>query len=240
MSSRRPSPTPARFARWRRIWRDHVKPLAILIGVLLTFRSSVADWHDVPTQSMEPTILVGDRIVVNKLAYDLKVPFTTWHVAEWDDPDRGEVVVFYSPKDGKRMVKRVIGVPGDVVGMRANRLTINGAVVPLEAMDPSVVGPYPLHDPAPHRFGRERLGDGSDAVTHATMYQPARRARRDFAERVVPPGRFLVMGDNRDNSGDSRVFGYVPRDEIVGEAVAVAVSFDALSPRWRRFFRSMD
>ncbi len=95
----------------QRLWTEWVKPILVVIVVCSTFRSAVADWNDVPTGSMNPTILEGDRIVVNKLAYDLKIPFTTWHIAEWSDPKNGEIVVCYSPKDGTRLVKRVIGVP---------------------------------------------------------------------------------------------------------------------------------
>jgi len=101
---------------WRqklgRFLHRHVRPFAFMVLLLCTFRSSIADWNDVPTGSMNPTILEGDRIFVNKLAYDLKLPFTTWHVAAWGDPGRGDVVVFYAP-DGTRMVKRVVGLPGD-------------------------------------------------------------------------------------------------------------------------------
>src|SRR5688572_14845969 len=91
------------------------RPFVFVILIVLSFRSSIADWNDVPTGSMNPSILEGDRIFVNKLAYDLKVPFTTWHLAAWDNPKRGDVVVFFSPHDGIRLVKRVIGVPGDRV-----------------------------------------------------------------------------------------------------------------------------
>ncbi len=84
---------------WRRFWQGWVKPLVIVIAVVSTFRSAVADWNDVPTQSMEPSILVGDRIFVNKLAYDLKVPFTTWPVARWSQPQVGDVVVFFHPHE---------------------------------------------------------------------------------------------------------------------------------------------
>src|SRR5215831_15298421 len=101
-----------RAGKW---WKQTVRPLLIVALIIFSIRSSLADWNDVPTGSMKPTILEGDRIFVNKLAYDLKVPFTTWHVAEWSNPKRGEIVVFDSPKDGQRLVKRVIGVPGDTV-----------------------------------------------------------------------------------------------------------------------------
>jgi signal peptidase I len=90
--------------------------------------SAIADWNDVPTGSMNPTILAGDRIFVNKLAYDLRISFTTWRLAHWDNPRRGEIVVFFSPVDGTRLVKRVIGVPGDVIAMNGNRLYINASL----------------------------------------------------------------------------------------------------------------
>src|SRR2546425_11480501 len=115
-----------------RFWREHIRPIAILILVLCSFRSAVADYNIVPTGSMKPTIIEGDRIFVNKLAYDLKVPFTTWHIAEWSNPSRGEIVVFDSPRDGVRLVKRVIGIPGDTVQLIENKLYING--------EPSIYG----------------------------------------------------------------------------------------------------
>src|SRR5471032_1979047 len=116
----------SRFQRW---WRKDIRPLLILGLIVFSIRSSLADWNDVPTGSMKPTILEGDRVFVNKLAYDLKVPFTTWHLAEWANPQRGDIVVFYSPKDGTRLVKRAVGLPGDVIELRNEQLIINGAPV---------------------------------------------------------------------------------------------------------------
>src|SRR5207302_3032432 len=107
-------------------WRQWVKPFAIVLLVLFGVRSAVADWNDVPTGSMKPTILEGDRIFVNKLAYDLKVPFLGWRLARWGGPERGEVIVFASPADGTRLVKRVVGVPGDRIEVADNRLWVNG------------------------------------------------------------------------------------------------------------------
>src|SRR6185436_9965152 len=98
----------------------------IVLIVLGSFRSAIADWNIVPTGSMNPTILEGDRIFVNKLAYGLRVPFTDMEVAHWSSPRRGEVVVFRSPADGDRLVKRVVGVPGDTVQLANNVLLING------------------------------------------------------------------------------------------------------------------
>ncbi len=97
---------------------------SLLVAILIatSIKSSLADWNTVPTGSMKPTIIEGDRIFVNKLAYDLKVPYTTTHLAEWGNPERGEIVVFYSPEDGKRLVKRVVGVPGDTISMQDSKL----------------------------------------------------------------------------------------------------------------------
>ena len=96
--------------RGRVLWREWVKPLLLIGLVMFSFRSAVADWNDVPTGSMKPTILEGDRIFINKLAYDLKFPFTRWRLAQWKDPAWGDVVVLLSPEDGKRLVKRVVGL----------------------------------------------------------------------------------------------------------------------------------
>jgi signal peptidase I len=221
-----------------RLWNNWIKPIGMAVVVVMTFRSSVADWNDVPSQSMEPTILVGDRIFVNKLAYDLKVPFTTWHVAEWSGPQRGDVVVFFAPKTGTRMVKRVVGLPGDIIELRDNQLRINGKTVQYDAVSVEEIDTQDLTDSAPFVFAEEKLG--SDA--HAMMIQPGRRSPRSFGPVAVPEDEYFVMGDNRDNSGDSRVFGFVPRKQIVGKAVGLAFSLDkhdGYVPRWHRFLRGL-
>jgi signal peptidase I len=221
-----------------RLWSGWVKPVGMAMIVVFTLRSAVADWNDVPSQSMEPTILIGDRIFVNKLAYDLKLPFTTFHLATWGGPDRGDVVVFYSPPpDGKRMVKRVVGLPGDTVQLRQNRLYINGAPVSYQPLT-SAVDKTQLADPEPLKIVNEQLG----SALHAVMTQPQRGARKDYGPVIVPAGQYFVMGDNRDNSGDSRYFGFVNRDAIVGKAVGLAFSLDhnnSYMPRWSRFFRGL-
>src|SRR5215472_10139816 len=116
-------------SRARNWWRKEIRPMLVLALVVFSLRSSLADWSDVPTGSMKPTIVEGDRVYVNKLAYDLKVPFTTWHLAQWDDPRRGDIVVFFSPYDGKRLVKRVVGLPGDTLELRHNVLVLNGQTI---------------------------------------------------------------------------------------------------------------
>ena len=220
-----------------RFWSGWVKPIGMAMIVVFTLRSAVADWNDVPSQSMEPTILIGDRIFVNKLAYDLKVPFTTWHLATWGGPERGDVVVFYSPTDGKRMVKRVVGLPGDKVELRRNHLLINDQELSYQSTS-SAIDESQLADPKPHRFANEQLGQ----APHLMMALPDRSAMRSFTAVTIPQGQYFMMGDNRDNSGDSRYFGTVPRDAIVGKAIGLAFSLDhhnGYSPRWSRFCRGL-
>src|SRR3954470_13614686 len=106
-----------------------IKVFLAMLLVISSLRSAVADWNDVPTGSMKPTIQEGDRVVVNKLAYDLKIPFTMIEVVKWGDPERGDMVAPCSPADGVRLVKRVIGLPGDEVALVDNHLFINGKPV---------------------------------------------------------------------------------------------------------------
>ena len=124
------------------LWFEWLRPAALIAAIVLPLKSAIADWNWVPSGSMKPTIMEGDLVFVNKLAYDLKVPFTTWHIAEWSNPQRGDIVVFFSPHDGKRLVKRVIGLPGDLVELRNNALIINGRPVPRYSDTKPGEGPY--------------------------------------------------------------------------------------------------
>ena len=218
------------------------RSIVFVVLIVLSFRSSIADWNDVPTGSMKPNILEGDRIFVNKLAYDLKVPFTTWHLAEWDNPERGEIVIFYSPVDGTRLVKRVIGVPGDVIELKDNKLLVNGKAAEYE----------PLGAEAEKEMARRLGGDwrsvqvaeeALDGRKHPMMVIPFwRNKHQSFDAVTVPPGKYFMMGDNRDNSSDSRFYGFVDRDQIVGRASRVVVSVDpkqSYKPRWERFFEPL-
>lgn len=221
-----------------KFWREWLKPMLIIVFVTSALRSALADWNDVPTGSMRPTILVGDRVFVNKLAYDLKVPFTTWHLAQWGDPERGEIVVFFSPADGKRLVKRVIGVPGDTIAMVNNHLFVNGDPIKYETLNEAIVAEIGVGERASHEFASESLRQRK----HPVMITPKKPALRSFEPVTVPAGRYFMMGDNRDNSFDSRYYGCVERKQIVGQATAVVLSLDLdhwRLPRWHRFFTSL-
>jgi signal peptidase I len=205
---------------------------------MVTFRSAVADWNDVPTGSMKPTILEGDRIFVNKLAYDLKVPFTAWHLLEWSDPKRGEIIVFSSPYDDTRLVKRVVGISGDRVELRDNRLFVNGEAAGYDPLDPAVSGKLSAPDQQSHSFAVEKLGDES----HPVMTSSVQPGPANFGPVIVPRGQFFVMGDNRDGSFDSRFFGFVDRSRVIGRATVVVLSLDLdhhFLPRWDRFFHGL-
>src|SRR5439155_18076671 len=144
-------------ARVRHWWTKKIRPLLVLALILFAIRSSLADWNDVPTGSMKPTILQGDCVYVNKLAYDLKVPFTTRHIAEWSNPQRGDIVVFYSPHDGKRLVKRVVGLPGDMVELRDEALIINDQPVEYGPIAEERLRDLTSDDRASHVFATEQL-----------------------------------------------------------------------------------
>lgn len=230
-------------AKWKekafRFWNEGIKPFAVIVIVLCSFRSAVADWNDVPTGSMKPTILEGDRIFVNKLAYDLKVPFTDWRIVEWGQPQRGDVVILFSPDDDVRMVKRVIALPGDRVEMRNNQVFINSKPASYGPLAPRIIQQIDSDERPRHRFYLETI----DASVHPIMTTPAIPARRFFKPVLVPAGHYFVMGDNRDSSRDSRWFGLVSRKRIVGEALAVVISLDRnryYAPRWSRFFRGLE
>jgi len=226
-------------SRLRYWWQKEIRPLLVLTLIIFSIRSSLADWSDVPTGSMKPTILEGDRVFVNKLAYDLKLPFTTRHLAEWSNPQRGDIVVFFSPRDGTRLVKRVVGLPGDTIELRHNGLVINGQPVEYQPLADELVRDLASADRASQVYAEEQL----PGQRHAVAAIPAVRALRDFGPVRVPEGHYFMMGDNRDNSFDSRYFGPVPRSQIVGQATAVALSFDRQNywlPRWQRFFTALN
>lgn len=214
---------------WRSWW-----PTLTMVLMVLTFRSAVADWYDVPTGSMQPTIYEGERIFCNKLAYGIRLPFTGVDLARWDEPARGEIIVFDSPHDGTRLVKRVIAEAGDTIAMRGGVLLVNGAPADY-APDEPPDWPLPPDDGGKHVYRQERVAD----LVHAVMFSPDRPVARDFGPVTVPAGHVFVSGDNRDNSFDSRFFGCVPTDTVTGHATRVLASVDTdrhWSPRWGRFF----
>jgi len=200
-------------------------------------RGAVADWNPIPSGSMRPTLLEGDVVLVNRVAYDLKLPLTDVILAHLGEPQRGDVVTFNSPADGTRLIKRVVGLPGDVVEMRDERLFINGQPVQYS-------GAQSIREQL--QFGEQVEGISAtehlSGREHRMQVLPAVEARRNFAPVAVPAGQYFMLGDNRDNSADSRYIGFVPRGKLIGRAHHVLVSADILghwSPRFGRFMSSI-
>lgn len=218
-------------AQWKE-WRGTL----LFLLLMCAFRSSFADIYHIPTGSMKPTVVEGDRLLTEKMAYDLRLPFTDlvlWHRA---DPRRGDIVVLYSPEDGERLLKRVVAVPGDVVAMRDETVYINGE--PMAQLPPAADEGAALPDAAAYVFRQEDLAGHA----HAVMFDPARPAMRSFAPVTVPAGGYFVMGDNRDDSKDSRYIGFVPERAIAGRAFAVGYSLDPARhwlPRLSRTFQPL-
>lgn len=207
--------------------------LLVFISLMLVFRSAVADWNDVPTGSMKPTIVEGDRIFINKMAYDLKLPFSQKTLIKFADPERNDIVIFESKVAKKRLVKRVIGIPGDTISMQKNQLSINHQVA-----DYTVVSQQ-----KEYTLSQERIADHTHLIR--TQVQPGNNNqphRATFNEITIPDGFYLMMGDNRDNSADSRSIGLVPREEIIGRSNTVAFSLNYeqyLMPRSERFLKAI-
>ncbi len=204
---------------------------------MVMFRSALADWSVVPTGSMQPTIQIGDRIMVDKAAYDIRVPLTHISLLHLADPQRGDIVVLDSHAADERLVKRVVGIPGDEIAMRQNVLYINGAAA---SYTPATV--HGIHDDLqdPARYAVEQV-DGMQHLVRLSLYHPSEA--RDFGPVTVPTGEYLLLGDNRDNSEDSRYLGFFPRREIVGRSRYVALSLDPDNdnlPRKQRFAVLLD
>lgn len=209
-----------------KIWLRNNRGLLVFILCLGLFRTAIADWNPVPTGSMRPTILEGDVVLVNRLAYDLKIPLTDVSLARLGEPQRGDIVTFSSPKDGTRLIKRLVAVPGDTVEVRDNALFINGVAAGYG--DASFVA-EPV---GPGRYVEAtRLTEEVDGHRHAVQFMP-RSLRSNFGPVVVPTDEFFMMGDNRDNSEDSRFIGFVPRKLLIGRAGHILVSAD-IKANWK-------
>lgn len=204
------------------------KSFLLFILLMFVFRSAFADWSEVPTGSMKPTILEGDRIFVNKMAYDIRVPFSHISLIKLADPSRGDIIVFDSEVSEKRLVKRVVGIPGDIVQMTDNVLAINGQQLTYTDIDETAATIDRLED---------LLG-----VEHKVRVRKTGSFASSFRPVIVPDGYYIALGDNRDNSGDSRMIGFIPRKEIVGRTSTVVLSFNYDNyyiPRKGRYFQTL-
>jgi signal peptidase I len=210
----RPGATPLPPARRRKsVVREYVEAIAIAILLALVIRTLIVQAFTIPSGSMMDTLLVGDYILVNKFLYGPEVPVTDYRLPAIRVPHRGDIIVFKYPQDEKRdFIKRIIGTPGDTVQVRGQQVLING-----QALEE----PYVRRNPS----GLAHTGSPG-FCGYAYACEPL----------VVPADSYFVMGDNRDNSQDSRYWGFVKRDKIKGKAFLIYWSWDS-DQHWPRWWR---
>ena len=222
-------------------WLDWTAGLFPVILVVFLLRSFLFEPFKIPSGSMIPTLLVGDLILVNKYHYGIRLPVINKKIVANHDPQRGDVMVFRYPKDTSvDYIKRVVGVPGDEVSFRNQQLSINGVAVATEQIPPP--GFYDEDQRQYYPEYKEKLGDSDHRillnVRKASPFYGSEDARRfPFRENCrysaegvtckVPPGHYFMMGDNRDNSEDSRFWGFVPDENIVGKAFWIWMNFSS-------------
>ena len=221
--------------------KSEIRGWTITILAVLLFRSFLYEAVYIPSGSMIPTLLIGDYVVVEKWAYGARIPFTSSAQLQWSSPRRGDIVVLLAPPGNPRsddLIKRVVAVGGDTVEIRDGALWVNGEPVPRR----SLPGPCSYWNRSeggtwrqePCAAAEERLGEHR-FTTYCTPNIPC----GDVALAVVPPGTVWLVGDHRDHSADSRVFGPVPVGRIKGRAWVALVSWGPSGPRWDRLFHGV-
>ena len=213
---------------------EYAKSFFPVILVVFLVRSFIVEPFKIPSGSMMPTLLAGDFILVNKFTYGLRVPILNNTFIEINQPKRGDVIVFhYPPAPSVDYIKRVIGLPGDRIKYQDKKLTINGEPVALEFAEDYEYLMSGLNVVTAKKY-REQLGDVQhDILIHNIVgnYDEDSLGGKFMADKeiLVPAGHYLAMGDNRDNSSDSRVWGFVPERNLVGKAFFIWMNFDQAS-----------
>lgn len=209
---------------------DTGKQLAIAIFIVMFLRSSIIEPYKIPSGSMIPTLFIGDHIFVNKFAYGFKVPFTEFfldkplYMTKEQVPTRGDVIVFRYPKDESiNYIKRVIGLPGDRVAIREKVLYINDKPVEIAPLNnPAMVEGIENDD---DRRVLNLYTEKLEGAPHPVLYNMNSLLNSDYGPVEVPEGKLLALGDNRDRSSDSRIWGFVPLENIKGKAMFVWLNF---------------
>lgn len=211
---------------------DYAKSFFPIFLFVLLLRGFVVEPFRIPSGSMMPTLLVGDFILVNKYTYGLRLPVTKTKIMEMEDPARGDVVVFRYPKDPSTdYIKRLVGLPGDRISYNGKTLSVNGKPMPL-----TTVGYYQPVGSGMRANGSIEVREMLEDVDHSILvnprvpdFGPGCRGKVTQGETVVPEGSYFVMGDNRDDSNDSRCWDFVPEENLVGKAFLIWLSWD-----WKR------
>jgi signal peptidase I len=206
------------------------RSFVLFVVLIIGFRSAIADWNYVPSGSMEPTLLPGDEVFVNKMAYDIRLPLTHIALLRLAEPQRGDIITFESEVAGKRLVKRVVGVAGDEIELHNNRLFINGESA--EYSDLQLTG-------AKAQLREHQMEASYSVQFQLNQFAPA----KNYGPVIVPKDHLLVLGDNRDNSADSRYIGFVPLKEVTGRVISTIASLDIedrYQLRWERFAKRIE
>lgn len=222
---------------------EYARAFFPVILIVLLLRSFLVEPFRIPSSSMMPTLLVGDFILVNKFSYGLRWPVINQKFVEFGEPERGDIVVFRSPEDPSTdFIKRVVGVPGDRIGydFAQDVLYVNG-----EAMTRTPIGAYVGRGAAENMNGATLAVEELGTVEHQILFDERRTISLGCQGPAlitgtleVPPNSYFAMGDNRDNSNDSRCWGMVPEDNLVGKAFVIWMNWDLRRPGfpidWRR------
>lgn len=200
----------ATFAR-EMVVAEYGRSFFSVLLLVLVLRSFLFEPFQIPSASMVPTLEIGDYILVNKYTYGLRLPVVKTKILSINEPERGDVMVFFPPNDNRYFIKRVIGLPGDTISYNRKQLTVNGEPVSIEFVA-EMASERPIS-----RIYKENLSGVSHEIRVLNRLVP----QLDSFTVTVKPGHYFMMGDNRGNSSDSRVWGQVPQENVVGKAVAI-------------------
>ena len=205
-------------------WSIELFPVLLLV---LVFRGFIFEPFRVPSNSMMPTLLTGDFILVNKFDYGLRLPILNSKIIDFSKPKRGDIIVFRYPNyehsagySGVDFIKRVVALPGDAISYEKDQLTVNG-----ETVDYRKIGTYQGVDSGKAMSGYRHIREQIDQAKHDILLHPLGHSR-ELSKTTVPEGHYFVMGDNRSHSSDSRFWGYVPEDYILGRAIGIWMHWD--------------